>query len=105
MPMDVAIELRKRLRAIVWPLAFACIALYFGVHLVQNEHGLMALQAYDQRLEEATARLGALTKERVSLERQTAQLAPGQMHPDFLGEHARQRLGMGRADEAVILGR
>ena len=48
--MEVAIEIRKRLRAIVWPLAFACISVYFGVHLVQNDHGLMALQAYDARL-------------------------------------------------------
>lgn len=103
--MDVAIEIRKRLRAIVWPLAFACIAVYFGVHLVQNDHGLMALQAYDQRLAAATAELEGLTTKRVRLERETASLAPGRMHPDSLGEHARRRLGMGRVDEALILGR
>lgn len=102
--MGAGFEIRKRLRAIVWPLAFACIAIYFGVHLVRNDHGLMALRAYDQRLEAATLKLASLTEERVKLERETSWLRPGGMHPDSLGEHARVRLGMGRPDEIVILG-
>lgn len=103
--MDVAIEIRKRLRAVIWPLAFACIAIYFGVHLVRNDHGLLALQVYDKRLQTAEIELGRLTAERVALERETAMLRPGQTHPDSLAEHARKRLGMGGPDEVVILGR
>lgn len=102
--MGVAFEIRKRLRSIVWPLAFACIAIYFGVHLVRNDYGLLALRAYDQRLEAASARLQVLTETRVKLERETAWLRPGWTHPDSLGEHARVRLGMGRPDEIVVLG-
>jgi cell division protein FtsB len=102
--MDVAFEIKKRLRAIVWPLAFACLAIYFGVHLVRNDNGLMALQAYDQRLASADAELQHLTAERVTLERETAWLRPGWTLPDSLGEQARQRLGMGRPDEVMILG-
>lgn len=103
--MEAAIEIRKRLRAVVWPLAFACIAVYFGVHLVRNDHGLLALQAYDQRLATAEAELTRLTGSRVALARETALLRPGQTHPDSLAEHARMRLGMGSADEVIILGR
>ena len=103
--METAIEIRKRLKAVVWPLAFACIAVYFGVHLVRNDHGLLALQAYDQRLADAETELKQLTEKRMALERETAWLRPGRTHPDALGEHARRRLGMGEADEVVIFGR
>ncbi len=103
--MQVALEIRKRLRAVVWPLTFACLAVYFGVHLVRNDHGLLALQAFDQRLKEAEATLGALTAERVVLERETQWLRPSYTHPDSLGEHARVDLGMGAPDEVAILGR
>lgn len=103
--MEAALEIRKRLRAVIWPLAFACIAVYFGVHLVRNDHGLMALQAYDQKLDAAHVELARLTGERIALERETAWLRPGRTHPDSLGEHARRRLGMGEADEVVIFGR
>mgnify|MGYP002628740102 FL=1 len=103
--MHAALEIRKRLRAIVWPLMFACLAVYFGVHLVRNDHGLLALQAYDMRLAEAESRLQALTAERVALERETKWLRPEFTHPDSLGEQARVELGMGLPDEVVILGR
>ena len=105
MTMDAAIEIRKRLRAVVWPLGFACVAIYFGIHLVRNDHGLLALQAYDVKLEAARTELARLTEERVALERETAWLRPDAAHPDSLGEHARRRLGMGEADEVVIFGR
>ena len=103
--MDIAIEIRKRLKAVVWPLAFACIAIYFGVHLLRNDHGLMALQAYDERLAVAGAQLERLTAERMALERETAWLRPRLTHPDSLGEQARLKLGMGLPDEVVILGK
>jgi len=103
--MDVAIEIKKRLRAVVWPLAFACVAVYFGVHLVRNDHGLMALQVYDQKLAAAAAELEALTTARIALERETAWLRPGFTHPDSLAEQARTKLSMGLPDEVVILGR
>ena len=103
--MDAAIEIRKRLRAVVWPLAFACIAVYFGVHLVRNDHGLLALQAYDLRLAAAETELTRLTQTRVALARETGLLRPGQTHADSLAEQARTRLGMGSADEVIILGR
>ena len=103
--MHAALEIRKRLRAIVWPLMFACLAVYFGVHLVRNDHGLLALQAYDMRLAEAESRLQALTAERVALERETKWLRPEFTHPDSLVEQARVELGMGLPDEVVILGR
>jgi cell division protein FtsB len=103
--MQVAIDIKKSLRAIFWPLAFACIAVYFGVHLVRNDHGLLALQAYDLRLAAAEERLGELVTTRVMLERETSWLQPGWTHPDSLGEQARVRLGMGSVDEVVILSR
>lgn len=103
--MDVAIEIRKRLRSVVWPLAFACIAIYFGVHLVRNDRGLLALQAYDQRLASAERDLDGLTAQRRALERETALLRPARAHPDLIGEEARVRLGMGLPDEVVILQR
>lgn len=103
--MEATLEIRKRLRAVIWPLAFACIAVYFGVNLVRNDHGLLALQAYDHRLASAEEKLAALTHERVALERETAWLRPGRTHPDSLGEHARRRLGMGDPEEVIIFDR
>jgi len=103
--MEIAFEIRKRLRAVVWPVAFACIAVYFGVHLVRNDHGLLALQAYDARIAAAETTLAGLRAERIALERETEWLRPGWTHPDSLGEQARVRLGMVAKDEVVVLGK
>ena len=103
--MHLGLEIRKRLKAVLWPFAFACIAAYFGVHLVRNDHGLLALQAYDARLAKAEAELDRLTRDRKALERETRWLQPELTHPDSLGEQARRRVGMIAPDELVILGR
>jgi cell division protein FtsB len=89
--MDVAQDLKKRLRAVVWPLLFACIAIYFGFHLVRNDNGLLALRAYDQRLDEAKTVLAQLTAERASLEKETQALRPSNIQLDALAEQARVR--------------
>jgi cell division protein FtsB len=103
--MDVAQDLKKRLRAVVWPLLFACIAIYFGFHLVRNDNGLLALRAYDQRLDEAKIVLAQLTAERASLEKETQALRPSNIQLDALAEQARVRLNMGWPSEVLILGR
>jgi cell division protein FtsB len=103
--MDVAQDLKKRLRAVVWPLLFACIAIYFGFHLVRNDNGLLALRAYDQRLDEAKTVLAQLTAERASLEKETQALRPSNIQLDALAEQARVRLNMGWPSEVLILGR
>ncbi len=103
--MDVAQDLKKRLRAVVWPLCFAFIAIYFGFHLVRNDNGLLALRAYDQRLDEAKIVLAQLTAERASLEKETQALRPSNIQLDALAEQARVRLNMGWPSEVLILGR
>jgi cell division protein FtsB len=103
--MDVAQDLKKRLRAVVWPLLFACIAIYFGFHLVRNDNGLLALRAYDQRLDESKTVLAQLTAERASLEKETQALRPSNIQLDALAEQARVRLNMGWPSEVLILGR
>lgn len=103
--MDLAQDLKKRLRAVVWPLLFACIAIYFGFHLVRNDNGLLALRAYDQRLDEAKIVLAQLTAERASLEKETQALRPSNIQLDALAEQARVRLNMGWPSEVLILGR
>ena len=103
--MHLGLEIRKRLKAMLWPFAFACIAAYFGVHLVRNDHGLLALQAYDAKLLRAERELSRLTRDRVALERETRWLRPELTHPDSLGEQARRRVGMIASDEYVLLGR
>lgn len=103
--MDVAQDLKKRLRAVVWPFLFACIAIYFGFHFVRNDNGLLALRAYDQRLDEAKIVLAQLTAERASLEKETQALRPSNIQLDALAEQARVRLNMGWPSEVLILGR
>lgn len=100
--METTLEIKKRLKGLILPLAFACLAVYFGVHLLSNDHGVIAMQAYDLRIEDAENELAGLTSTRVALERETSLLRPEQMHPDSLGEHARRRLNMGAKGEVVI---
>ncbi|MEK9903859.1 MAG: septum formation initiator family protein [Rhodospirillales bacterium] len=103
--MDLAQDLKKRLRAVVLPFLFACIAIYFGFHFVRNDNGLLALRAYDQRLDEAKIVLAQLTAERASLEKETQALRPSNIQLDALAEQARVRLNMGWPSEVLILGR
>ena len=103
--MEVAQDLKKRLKAVVWPLLFACIAIYFGFHLFRNDNGLLALRAYDQRLDQAKLVLSELASERLALEKETNALRPSNIHPDALAEQARIRLNMGWPSEVLILGR
>ena len=98
----VAPPIKKRLKGLIWPLVFACLAVYFGVHLVRNDHGVLAMQAFDLRIVDAENELAGLTATRVGLERDTALLRPETMHPDSLGEHARRRLNMGAEREVVV---
>lgn len=100
--MDAALDIKKRLKGVVWPLVFACLAVYFGVHLVRNDHGVLAMQAFDLRIADAENELAGLTAMRVGLERDTSLLRPENMHPDSLGEHARRRLNMGAEREVVV---
>jgi len=100
--MDTALDIKKRLKGLIWPLIFACLAVYFGVHLVRNDHGVLAMQAFDLRIADAENELAGLTATRVGLERDTSLLRPETMHPDSLGEHARRRLNMGAEREVVV---
>ncbi len=72
---------------------------------MRNDNGLLALRAYDQRLDEAKIVLAQLTAERASLEKETQALRPSNIQLDALAEQARVRLNMGWPSEVLILGR
>ncbi|MBM3518648.1 MAG: septum formation initiator family protein [Alphaproteobacteria bacterium] len=96
---------RRRLRLVVVPAACALIGVYFGYHLVQGDRGLVAWLDLSQRIKRSETRLEVLSAERAERERRVALLRPDSLDRDLLDEQARRLLGVGHADEVVLLRR
>lgn len=94
--------LSSRLTKALAPAMALSFILYFGFHLVDGRNGILALQAYEERLPELEAQAADLTEQRARLERRIAQLHPDHVDPDLLDEMARKHLGYGHAHDKII---
>lgn len=101
--MQLAHEIRRRLRAIVPQVLAVGVIGYFGYHAVQGERGFLAYLHLSQQLAEAKAVAAAVSAERGELSGKVDRLRSGSIDPDLLEERARVLLNYGYAEETVVL--
>ena len=98
--------IRRRLRAVLIPLALYAVsglfASYFVWHAYNGSRGLKAKEEYRQRIEDLTARLNALQDERAGWERRVAMMSAENIERDLLEEQTRVTLGRVQKDELVL---
>lgn len=101
--MTLLIEIRRRAKSLIGPMLGACAAAYFAYHTVQGDRGLLAWWQLRHEIVEADQTLARTKAQRLAMERRAALLRPDSLDPDMLEERTRVMLGLGRADEALIL--
>jgi len=84
------------------PLLGVAVVIYFGVHAVQGDRGLMAWVQVRQEIAKAEIAAQEVAAQRVDLERRVALLHENNLDLDMLEERVRLMLNLGRADEKLI---
>ena len=98
----MALELKRRVRAIVAPTIFLAITGYFGWNAMQGDRGLVAHAERLVLLSEVKAGYAAARAENVQLEKRVAGLRASQLNPDTLDERARAMLNLADPADVVI---
>ena len=101
--MTVFEDIRLRARHI-WLTVFGALVLaYFSYHMIQGNHGVIALFELRSNLAAAEAIQAKTGAEHRRLVQQVALLQPGNLDPDMLEERARVMLNYVHPDEIVII--
>ena len=100
--MTLVRELRNRAKAIALPVLGACLVLYFAIHIVQGDRGLIALWQLHKQIEQADLALADVKAKRAVLEHRVRLLSAEHLDNDMLDERTREILNVARPDELVI---
>lgn len=101
--MTVFEDIRLRARHI-WPTVFGALVLaYFSYHMIQGNHGVIALLALRDNVAAAEVVAAETSVERQQLLHKVTLLRPDNLDPDMLEERARVMLNYVRPDEVVIV--
>ncbi|WP_119165468.1 FtsB family cell division protein [Algihabitans albus] len=103
--MQLASEIRRRLKTILPQVLAVGVIGYFAYHAVQGERGFLAYLHLSQELAEAEAVAAAVASERRELSGKVDRLRDGSIDPDLLEERARALLNYGYAEETMVLRR
>lgn len=95
-------DIKRHLRNAIGPLLGVAGVVYFGVHAVQGDRGLMAWVQVRQEIAKAEIAAQEIAAERVDLEHRVSLLKSESLDLDMLEERARIMLGMARTDDIVI---
>jgi cell division protein FtsB len=96
-------EPKRRIRHIITPFLFLCVLIYFGYHLIQGRHGVVAYWQLKEELHKTQNKLTALQNEYDNLQHHVNMLHPDSICPDLLDEQARKILGYSSSNEIVVL--
>ena len=94
--------LGRRLRAAMLPVLFLACCGYFVWHAVHGERGLIAKDARNIQIAEATAERDRALSDLASMERRVQGMRGDRLDRDQLDERARQLLNMVGRDEMVV---
>lgn len=101
--MSLLRELRERARHVIGPVLGICLAAYFAYHGVEGERGFFAWKDLKADLLQAQGERQRMRGQRLYWEHRVGLLDPARTDPDMLDERARVMLGLGRADELMVL--
>ncbi len=103
--MTLLEDIRLRARHI-WLTVFGALVLaYFSYHMIQGNHGVIALLELRSKVAAAEAIRAESSAERQRLAQQVALLRPDNLDPDMLEERARVMLNYVHPDEIVVITR
>jgi len=101
--MTVFEDIRSRARQI-WVTVFGALVLaYFSYHMIQGNHGVIALLALRDNVAAAETLAAETSAERQRVLRQVTLLRPDNLDPDMLEERARVMLNYVNRDDIVIV--
>ncbi|MSO75710.1 MAG: septum formation initiator family protein [Alphaproteobacteria bacterium] len=101
--MPLIVDIRRRAKLMLGPLLGACIACYFGYHLLNGNRSMLALIQLDQEIALARDTLAEVHGERDALERRASLLRPEHLDADMLEEQARRLLNVGRPGDLIVV--
>ena len=98
---------RRRLRAILFPLALYCVSGsiggYFVWHGVNGERGLKTKEDYERKIASLQAELHGLQQERQIWQAKIDLMHGTTIDQDLLDEEARSRLGRVHKNDLVVI--
>jgi len=98
---------RRRFRAILYPLLLYCVSGaiggYFVWHAINGERGLKTREYYEARLTVLRRELASLKAERHSLQHKVNLLRGQTIDEDLLQEEAEAQLGRIGKDDVVVI--
>lgn len=95
-------EIRRRVKAVIWPTVFLGLVAYFAWHATQGERGIAAMHRREQMLAEARTELARVQAERAAWERRVAALRGPVLDADMLDERARAMLNWGDPHDVIV---
>ncbi|MEI2385733.1 septum formation initiator family protein [Breoghania sp. JC706] len=91
------------LRRLILPGISAALLLYFALHALSGDYGLIARARLESDAHALEVKLAALKQRRETMERRVVLLRPESLDPDMIDERARDSLNLVHPDEIVIL--
>ena len=101
--MTIFEDIRLRARHIWLTVSGALVLAYFSFHMIQGNHGVIALLELQSKVAAAEVIQAETSADRLRLVQQVALLRPDNLDPDMLEERARVMLNYVRPDEIVIM--
>ena len=95
-------EIRKRVRALTWPVIAIMVTGYFGYHLVEGDRGLRAWVRLSQELRQAQDQSTVASAKHAELQHRVMHMRADHVDPDLLESQIRKTLDVLRPDEIVI---
>jgi cell division protein FtsB len=93
---------KRRLRAMVAPVFFLSVAVFFGWNVTQGNHGLVANTERQALLRQVQADNASAKAERDGWVRRVTGLQASHLDPDTLDERARAMLNLADALDVVV---
>lgn len=94
---------KSLLRRLLIPGLSSAILVYFALHALSGDYGLIARKQLEGKAETLETELEELKDQRLTLERRVSLLRPESLDPDMIDERARASLNMVHPDEIAIL--
>jgi cell division protein FtsB len=98
---------RRRLRAVLFPLALYCLSgaagSYFLRHAVNDDRGLHVNEEYERQISSLRSKLEDKEQERQAWTRRIALLSGATIDRDLLDEEARARLGWVDKNDVIVI--
>lgn len=96
-------EIRDRISNGFGPFIGFIIALYFVVHFIQGDRGILSYLRLKTEVVKAETAYEDIHAKRLELDKKVSLLRPDRMDPDMADERAREMLGYIGEDEIILV--